>query len=98
MESAVYSHETWVHDIYSREMESIANTHERWSPKHLFNERRSQQYLPMRGGVHISTSVMESTACTQDRRSPTHIHMRDRIVAVVLFVLVRGEAGTDTGG
>ena len=46
----------------------------------------------------IFSSEMVSTEFTHDRRNPRHLHMRDGIVAVVLFPVVHDEAGTDTGG
>ena len=40
---------------------------------------------------------MGSTAFSEERWSPQHLHMRDAIVALLSFPAVRGEAGNDTG-
>ena len=48
-------------------------------------------------GVHsIYSRAIDSTTFTPDRRSPHHLHIRDGIVALVPFSVVRGEAGTYT--
>ena len=76
-----------VHSIYSLEI---------WIEQRLLVKKCSPHNLLNRVNS-IDTQYMESTAFSEERWSPQHLHMRDAIVALLSFPAVRGGAGNDTG-
>ena len=66
-----------VHNIYSLEI---------WIEQRLLVKKCSPHNLLNRDGVNsIDTQYMESTAFSEERWSPQHLHMRDAIVALLSF-------------
>ena len=72
-------------------MEYTTFTQETWSPQYLPMRVGDHSFFFISDGVHIIYSrAIDSTTFTHDRRSPHHLHIRDGIVALVPFHVVRG--------